>query len=105
MGGGDDAHVHLLDPRRSQRLHLAFLEDAQQLGLHRQRQLADLVEQQRAAVGLGEVAGVGAGGAGEGAAGVAEQLRLGQLVRDGRAVELHQRPPGARAVRVQAASR
>ena len=30
---------------------LALLEHAQELGLHRQRQLADLVEEQRAAVG------------------------------------------------------
>ena len=53
---GDDAHVDLLDAARADRLDLALLERAQQLGLHAERELADLVEDQRAAVGLGEEA-------------------------------------------------
>ena len=36
---------------RADAVHLAELEHPQQLGLHGQRQLADLVEEQRAAVG------------------------------------------------------
>ena len=36
--------------------HLAFFEHAQQLGLHHQRHVADLVQEQRAAVGLLELA-------------------------------------------------
>ena len=56
-------------------LHLRALEHAQELGLQRQRQLADLVEEQRAAVGRLEVAPACAAiGAGERALLVAEQL-------------------------------
>ena len=40
-------------------LDLALLEDAEQLGLHRRRQLADLVEEERAAVGQLEAARCG----------------------------------------------
>ena len=42
--------VDLLRLQRADALHLAVLERAQQLGLDRQRQLADLVEEQRAAL-------------------------------------------------------
>ena len=66
------------------RLDLALLQRAQQLDLRRQRQLADLVEEQRAAVGLDELAGVLFGGAGEGALLVAEQNRLDQVLRHAR---------------------
>jgi hypothetical protein len=61
------------------RPHLAALQHTQQAGLHAGGQLAHLVEQQRAAVGLAEQTGALARGAGERAAGVAEQLGLGQL--------------------------
>ena len=42
--------------RRSDRLNLAGLDGAQELGLQLQRQLDDLIEKQRAAVGRAEVA-------------------------------------------------
>src|SRR4029078_7771674 len=45
VGGGDDAHVDLLAARRAQRANLALLQDAQQLGLQRGRQLGDLVQE------------------------------------------------------------
>ena len=51
------------------------------------RHVADLVEEERAAVGELELAGAVAVRAGEGAAGVAEELALEQLGRDRRAVE------------------
>ena len=59
-------------------IDLALLQDAQQLGLQRRRQLADLVEEQRAAVGLLERPTLPLGGAGERAALVAEELALEQ---------------------------
>src|SRR5882724_3095838 len=52
----DHAYIDLLDLRRTEWLDLAFLEHAQELGLQRQRELADFVDEQRAAVGLHEVA-------------------------------------------------
>ncbi len=50
------------------------------LTLHRQRQVADLVEKQGAAVGLLEPAGARGEGAGEGAFLMAEQLSLDQAL-------------------------
>ena len=57
MGGGDDPHVHLLRAVGAEALDLAELEEAQQLGLRLDGDLADLVEEQGAAVGRGEAAG------------------------------------------------
>ncbi len=57
---------------------------AQQLDLGGGRQLADLVEEQRAAGGLDELAGVTLGGAREGALFVSEQNRFHEIVRDAR---------------------
>jgi hypothetical protein len=47
----DHAHVDRDRLRRADGPHLALLQDAQQLDLQRHRHVADLVEQQRAAVG------------------------------------------------------
>ena len=79
VGRGDDADVDLdrasVPPTRS---NSALLEHAQELGLQAERQLADLVEEQRAAVGHLEAAGLLLGRAGERALLVAEQLALDQ---------------------------
>ena len=77
------------------------LERAQQLGLELERQLADLVEEQGAAVGLLERAGARAIGAGEGALFVAEQLRLDQRRRQRAAVDDDEGALGARRGAVQ----
>ena len=63
---------------RAHGAHLAVLQHAQQLRLELGRHVADLVEEQRAAVGLHEEAPARRGGAGEGALHVAEQLALQQ---------------------------
>ena len=70
--------------RAADRIDLAVLHGAQQLDLHLERQVADLVEEQRAAMRLDELAGVLFGGAGEGALLVAEQDALDQIVRGSR---------------------
>ena len=56
VGAGDDADVDRLGPDRADRQDLALLQGAQQLGLERERDLGDLVEQQGAAVGGAEQA-------------------------------------------------
>ncbi len=56
MGRRDDAHVDPLRPIAADPLELALLKEAQQLDLDRERDLADLVEEQRALVGLLEPA-------------------------------------------------
>ena len=57
MGGGDDADIGLDRRAAADRRVLAFLQHAQQAGLRLGRHVADLVEEQRAAVGLLELAG------------------------------------------------
>ncbi len=85
--------VHRLLPLAAERAERPLLQHAQQLGLRGRRHLGDLVEEQRAAVGEFEAALAARDGAGERALLVAEQLALEQRVRDGRAVERHERLP------------
>ena len=56
VGGGDDPHVDAPRQVLADPAHFALLQHAQQLGLGARRQLADLVEEQRAAVRLLEQA-------------------------------------------------
>ena len=72
--------------------HLAILHDAKQAYLRGKGELADLVEEQRAAVGLLEPALAPRRGAGERALLVAEQLRVDQLGGDRAAVDAAERP-------------
>ena len=85
------------------RRHLAELEHAQQLRLRRRRQAANLVEEQRAAVGELEQAGLAVAGAEEAAADVAEQLALEHRVVDRRAVDRDEPPLAPRAEAVEGA--
>ena len=56
VGGGDDADVDLDVAAGAQAGELAILQDVQELGLQRQGHLADLVEEDGAAVGELELA-------------------------------------------------
>ena len=56
VGRGDDPHVDAEGLVAADALELALLQEAQQLHLDGRRDLADLVEEQRAAVGLLEAA-------------------------------------------------
>ena len=103
MRGGDDAHIGLDRRAAADGGVFAFLQHAQQARLRLGRHVADLVEEQRAAGGLLELAGRALHGAGEGAALVAEQLALDQLARDRRHVERHERSFATLAVVVQRA--
>ena len=64
-GRGDDADVGVARARAAEALELALLQDAQQLRLDFERQVADFVEKQRAVVGELEPPDLGGGGAGE----------------------------------------
>jgi hypothetical protein len=62
VAGAHDAHIHAVFLAGADLAHAAFLQRAQQLHLHRQRQVRDLIEQQRAAIGgLEEPAALGVG--------------------------------------------
>ena len=97
VGGGDHAHVDGAGALLADALEIALLQHAQQLALQLQRNFADLVEKQRAAVGELEAADAVAHRAGEGALDVAEELALEQFARDRCAVDADQRPVAARA--------
>ncbi len=90
VGGGDDAHVDVDLLVAAELGELGVLQHVQQLGLERRLHLADLVEEDRAEVGLLELADSGGGGAGERALLVTEQLALEQFRRQRRAVHLHE---------------
>ena len=94
--GRDHPHVDLLDARGADGLDLALLQDAEELRLEPDGELANLVEDEGPAVGLREEAAPGLRRAGERAARVAEQLGLGELLRDRAAVEAHERAVRAR---------
>lgn len=74
VGRRDQAHIHLVVTVRAQALQLPALQDPQQLGLYRQRQFANLIQEQCAAIGQFELAPALAVGAGKGATHVAEQF-------------------------------
>ena len=96
---GDDPDVHLARARAAHRLELALLEDTEELPLELERKLAHLVEEDGPPVRQREATVATRGGAGEGAALVAEELALDQRRGDGRAVHLHQRlAPAAAAL-------
>src|SRR5439155_21502865 len=96
IAGRDQPGPQRLAALRADRLEDAVVHGAQQLGLQRQRQRVDLVQQQRAAAGGGELARAVAVGAGEGAFDVAEHLALDEVGRDRPAVHHQERLVAAR---------
>src|SRR5207247_9271457 len=87
------AELLVLGLVRSYRPVSARPERAEQLRLHRERQLAQLVEKQDAAVGERDDAGVRAHRARKRAALVTEQLALGESVGERRAIDGNEGPP------------
>ena len=101
VGRGDHARVELELGRAADAAKPPALEHAEQRGLIGGRQLADLVEEHRAAVRALERADVRAIGAGERAALVAEQLAREQRRRRARRSRRDERLRGAPDARVQ----
>ncbi len=103
VGRGDDADVGVAGARLADPLEVLLLQEAQQLGLQRRRDLADLVEEQRPPLGHLDPPRLIADRAGERPLGVSEQLARQQLLRQRRAVGDHERARGARALAVDGA--
>ena len=103
MRGGDDAHVHRDRFLAAQALEASFLQHAQQFHLRARGQVADFIEEDRAAVGLLEAADAARVRAGERAAFVAEEFALQQRLGDGGAVDGDERLLRAVAVLVDGA--
>src|SRR5262249_46182466 len=101
MGSRDEAHV------RAQRLYaaeafvFAILKQPEEFHLDGRRDFADLVQEQGAAFGELDATGLARRRAGERALLVAEELALEQVVREGRAMHLHEGPARTRAALVQ----
>ena len=91
MRGGDDAYIRAARRRIADRDEGPLLEDPQELDLQRGRHVAHLVEEEGPAVGDLEQARLVGDGAGEGAAAVTEELRIEEVVVEGRAI-LHDEP-------------
>ena len=91
MGGGHNAHIHLHRLVVAHPLQLAALHKAQQLGLQRQRHLADLVQKQRAAVGGFDAPRAPLHRAGKGAARMAKEFGFKQRFRNRRAIDGNKR--------------
>ena len=103
MGGTDDAHIDGLFLRAAQWANLALLNGAQQLGLHGQRQVADFVQEQGAALGCLEVARPVLRGAGIGAFACAKEFGFEQIFGNGAAIDGDQWPVGSLAAGMQSA--
>ena len=87
MGRADDARVDRNGLAPADPLDHPLLQEAQQFHLQRQRDVADLVEEERAAMGELDLALGRLDRAGEGALLIAEQLSLEQILGDGGAVD------------------
>src|SRR4029077_15789161 len=99
----DDAHVDVDRRLAADAVELALREHAQEPRLQRQRHVADLIEEERAAIRLLEASAPLRIRSREGAALVSEKLGLEKVGRNGGSVEGDERAAGARAVLVQGA--
>ena len=101
VGGGDDARVDPSDRGGPHAPERPLFEEGEQLGLRGGAEIANLVEEQRPAVGDLHEAELALARVREGAALVAEQLALHQVLGDGGAVELDEGAGRARRAVVQ----
>src|SRR5207248_1952939 len=92
VGGGDHAGIDTYRGRFAHPPDLAFLQHAQELALDAPADVADLVEEERAARSLFEQSAPRAGRSGEAAARVAEELALQDALGDGAAVDRDEGP-------------
>src|SRR5262245_38786928 len=96
MRCGDQTHVDADRLAAAEPGDLAFLQRAQELPLRRRRQIADLVEQERSAVGQLEPADAASVRAGERAFLVTEELAFEQAFGQRRTVDRDERARCAR---------
>ena len=91
MGRGDDPRIDANRSRAPQPLDLSLLENAEQLDLDLERQVADFVEKDRRVIGHFEAADLPRHRPGIGASFAAEQLAFYQRRRNRRAVHADHR--------------
>src|ERR1700693_3889823 len=97
IGCSHQPHVHLVSPRAAQAFEFLFLQNAQQLGLQRRRNVTRLVEEERTFVGQLETANLLGYGSGERALLVAKELAFQQIQRNGSTIQPYKRTSAPRA--------
>ena len=100
---GDHAHVHSDRARSAEALEFLLLERRAGASAGARGDLADLVEEERPAVGGFEASDPLSDRTGEGAALVTEELALEETGRDRGAIQVDERPPPSRAALVDLA--
>ena len=101
VGGGDQPDVDLPLAYRAQAAKALFLQYLEQLGLHTRIDIADFVEEDRAAIGDFEDTRLARGCPGEGALLMTEQLGFQEVRRQPRAIQIDEGLVGAWAVKMQ----
>ena len=91
MRGEDQPRLQGDEPGTAQAAEFHLLQYAQQLDLRKQAQIANLIQEQSAVVGLLEISFSRPNRSGEGALFMAKQLGLNQSLRDGAAGNSHKR--------------
>ena len=94
MGSTQHAHIHHVFLRRAQRPDDTFLDRPQQLGLHDERQIANLIKKQRAALCRLEITHTVLCGAGVGPFTRTEKFSLKQIFRNSSAIDRDKRTAG-----------
>src|SRR5574344_127043 len=87
VGGGNQTEIGMTFTAAAQRSVVAVLQRSQQLGLHGERHVTDLIQEQGSAVSLGQQPGLRLQGAGKGSLLITKQLALDQIFGDGGAVD------------------
>ncbi len=101
MRGADKAHIDCERIVLAHPTNLAAFEHAEQLGLHRLGQLADLVQKHRPAVGHFEQPDAMLVGPRETSFAMAEQLAFDEVLRQRPAIDRHERLIGPQALLVE----
>ena len=99
-----DAHIDFNRTRGTDRVHGFFLQYPQQLDLHVQREIADLIQEQGAAMGQFKASDTIRQSASEGTFAVAEQLTFHQFFGYGGAIQRHKISLSARRLIMQSLS-
>jgi hypothetical protein len=92
-----ESNIHLVSSTATQAFEFLFLQYAQQFGLKLRGNIANLIQEEGAFIGQLEAAQLLRYGSSECALLVAKKLALQEIQRDGRAVQLDEWAPAARA--------
>src|SRR2546430_2292202 len=91
IGGGDHSDINALRLIRADPANLTFLQSSQQLHLKRQTCFGDLIQENRAVIGLLPQSSAVRSCAGERATYMTEEFRLNKLGRQGSAIHRYER--------------